>query len=113
MTEKTDLESQVELQHLNNGKITGSSLREDSNVTEGEPRCLDILDRVKITNTFESPIATIRGFLMDEKDKDLSFDKDELKKVEERLKIVFSEYYKKLQLLKNYRWKSFLSVVFH
>ncbi|XP_071926027.1 phosphate transporter PHO1 homolog 10-like isoform X1 [Coffea arabica] len=101
-TEQTDLESPVELQHLNNGKVTGSSLREDANVRENETHSLDILDRVKITNPLESPISTIRGFLMDEKEKGLSFNKDELKKVEERLKNIFSEYYKKLQLLKNY-----------
>ncbi|XP_071929069.1 phosphate transporter PHO1 homolog 10 isoform X3 [Coffea arabica] len=101
-TEQTDLESPVELQHLNNDKVTGSSLREDANVRENETHSLDILDRVKITNPLESPISTIRGFLMDEKEKGLSFNKDELKKVEERLKNIFSEYYKKLQLLKNY-----------
>ncbi|KAL3501449.1 hypothetical protein ACH5RR_035898 [Cinchona calisaya] len=100
VTEETNLESQVK--QSNNGETIGSPFRGEKMVREYGRHSLGILDRVKITNTFESPISTIRGFLMDEKEKNLSFDKDELKEVEERLKNVFSEYYKKLQLLKNY-----------
>ena len=65
---------------------------------------LDVLDRVKINNTLESPMSTIRSVLNDSKDKDLSFTREELKEAEGRLKVVFIEFYRKLHLLKHYRW---------
>ncbi|KAL7182960.1 hypothetical protein ACSBR1_041613 [Camellia fascicularis] len=68
-----------------------------------KPYPLEILDHVKINNTLESPISTIKGVMKDSKEKDLSFNKEELRKVEERLKLEFIEFYQKLCLLKNYR----------
>lgn len=70
---------------------------------EHETANLEILDRVKISNTFDSPISTIKGVFTDTREKDLSYNKDELKEVEERLKIAFIEFYQKLCLLKHYR----------
>ncbi|XP_024993827.1 phosphate transporter PHO1 homolog 10-like isoform X1 [Cynara cardunculus var. scolymus] len=64
---------------------------------------LDVLDHVKINNTLESPMSTIRSVLNDSKDKDLSFTKEELKEAEGRLKVAFIEFYRKLHLLKHYR----------
>ncbi|CAL5387109.1 unnamed protein product [Camellia sinensis] len=76
---------------------------EEVNASDYKPDPLEILDHVKINNTLESPISTIKGVLKDSKEKDLSFNKEELRKVEERLKLEFIEFYQKLRLLKNYR----------
>lgn len=64
---------------------------------------LDVLERVRINNTLESPMSTIRSVLNDSKDKDLQFKKEELKEAEGRLKVVFVEFYRRLHLLKHYR----------
>ncbi|VFQ64489.1 unnamed protein product [Cuscuta campestris] len=69
-----------------------------------EPHPLEILDRVKIVNTFETPMSTIRGVLRDSKENDLRFKREELKKVDQRLKIAFVEFYRKLRLLKNFSY---------
>lgn len=76
-----------------NGEIT-----DDDETTN-----LEILDRVKISNTYDSPMSTIKGVFTDTRDKGLSYKKDELKEVEEKLKIAFIEFYQKLCLLKHYR----------
>lgn len=64
---------------------------------------LEILEHVKINNTLESPISTIKGVFKDSKEAELSFNKEELRKVEERLRNVFIEFYHKLHLVKHYR----------
>ncbi|GKB19651.1 phosphate transporter PHO1 homolog 10 isoform X1 [Tanacetum coccineum] len=46
------------------------------------------LDRVRMNNTFEDPMLTIRSVLNDSKDKNLRFKKAELKESEGRLKVV-------------------------
>ncbi|KAL2546732.1 Phosphate transporter PHO1-like protein 10 [Forsythia ovata] len=80
----------------------GASI-DEANSSECKTTQLEILDRVKISNNCETPISTIKGVLKDSKENDLSFKKDELREVEERLKRVFVEFYHKLRLLKNYR----------
>lgn len=62
----------------------------------------EVLDRVKMNSAIENSIITIRGLLNDSKGKELSFNKEELRKAEERLKLVFIEFYRKLRLLKHY-----------
>ncbi|XVE53192.1 hypothetical protein DITRI_Ditri02bG0184100 [Diplodiscus trichospermus] len=83
------------VQQSNGCKEVGSS-------SGNQQDTLEILDGVKIHNTLESPLSTIKGVLMDSKHEELSFSKDELKKVEERLRQVFIEFYQKLRLLKHY-----------
>ncbi|KAI3714292.1 hypothetical protein L1987_72889 [Smallanthus sonchifolius] len=73
----------------------------NSDKHESDP--LDVLDRVRINNTLENPMSTIRSVLNDSKDKDLRFKKEELKEAQGRLKVVFIEFYRKLHLLKHYR----------
>ncbi|KAK8567313.1 hypothetical protein V6N12_005909 [Hibiscus sabdariffa] len=63
---------------------------------------LEILEKVKINNTFESPLETIKGVFKDSKDGDLCFTKDEVKKAEGKLRVVFIEFYQKLRHLKQY-----------
>ncbi|TYJ00448.1 hypothetical protein E1A91_A13G086800v1 [Gossypium mustelinum] len=67
---------------------------------QGDP--LEILERVKIRNTLESPLDTIKGVFKDSKHDDLCFKKDELKKVEAKLRLAFIEFYQKLRLVKQY-----------
>ncbi|GMJ13446.1 PHO1 homolog 3 [Hibiscus trionum] len=72
------------------------------------PAPLEILDRVKMNNTLETPRSTIKGVLKVEKHAELSFSRENLRKVEEQLKRAFVEFYHKLRLLKSY---SFLNTL--
>ncbi|CAA7031202.1 unnamed protein product [Microthlaspi erraticum] len=69
------------------------------------PAPVDVLDRVRINNTNETPRSTLKGFL---KQTELKFSRHNLMKVEERLRRAFVEFYQKLRLLKSY---SFLNVL--
>lgn len=73
-----------------------------SNYNRRDP--LKILDQVKIENTIESPMPSIRSVFTDSKEEGSSFSKEGLRKVEEQLKLVFIEFYQKLLHLKDYRW---------
>ena len=68
-----------------------------------EDHSLEILEHVKINNTLETPRSTLKGVFKDSKDDELRFRKEELRKVEGQLRVVFIEFYQKLRLLKNYR----------
>ena len=81
----------------------GCDHREEVNKDDYKEDPLKILEHVKINNPLESPISTIKGVFKDSKEEDLSFNKEELRKVEERLRHVFVEFYHKLHLLKHYR----------
>ncbi|EOY01848.1 EXS (ERD1/XPR1/SYG1) family protein [Theobroma cacao] len=81
-------------------KSNGYQVVGNSSASQQDP--LEILERVKINNTLESPLSTIKGLFKDSKDDELCFEKDELRKVEKRLRKVFIEFYQKLQLLKHY-----------
>ncbi|CDY16129.1 BnaC08g39940D [Brassica napus] len=72
------------------------------------PAPLDILDRVSINNTIETPRSTIKGVLQVPKQTDLKFSRENLMKVEEKLRHAFIVFYQKLRLLKSY---SFLNVL--
>lgn len=82
----------------------GSDFREEVEASKYQAAQLEVLDHVKINNTIESPISTIKGVLNDSKGKEFNFNKEELRKAVERLKLVFIEFYRKLRLLKNYRY---------
>lgn len=64
---------------------------------------MEILDHVKINNTLESPLSTIKGVFNDSKQEDPSFNKAEMKSAEARLRAAFIEFYQKLRLLNHYR----------
>ncbi|KFK43653.1 hypothetical protein AALP_AA1G155200 [Arabis alpina] len=72
------------------------------------PAPIDVLDRVKINNTKETPRSTIKGVLNQSNQTELKFSRENLRKVEERLMHAFIEFYQKLRLLKSY---SFLNVL--
>lgn len=106
-------DSVIALEPLREPTTSGGSNQEtpsnnsngDSEITEPKNDRSDlmkVLKQVKINTTLEGPISAIRGILKDSRDKELSFSKAELKDVEERLKVVFTEFYQKLRFLKNY-----------
>lgn len=74
-----------------------------SRMRAARPAPIDVLDRVKINNTKETPRSTIKGVLKVSKQTELKFSRDNLMKVEESLKRAFIEFYQKLRLLKSYR----------
>ncbi|XP_061370886.1 phosphate transporter PHO1 homolog 3-like isoform X2 [Gastrolobium bilobum] len=71
-----------------------------------KPAPLEVLNRVQLNNTCETPRSTIKGFI--QSPTELKFTKENLSKVEEKLKRAFVEFYYKLQLLKKY---SFLNIL--
>ncbi|KAF6148143.1 hypothetical protein GIB67_011918 [Kingdonia uniflora] len=79
------------------------------NVKPNRPSPIEVLNRVRIHKTNETPRSTIKGMLNVEKDKHLDFGKDNLTKVEEQLKRAFIEFYQKLRLLKNYCFLNLLA----
>ncbi|CAE5957428.1 unnamed protein product [Arabidopsis arenosa] len=79
-----------------------------SRMRAARPPPIDVLDRVKINNTKETPRSTIKGVLKVSKQTELKFSRENLMKVEESLKRAFIEFYQKLRLLKSY---SFLNVL--
>lgn len=76
----------------------------DSTNESVPPEALSVLDRIRLNKTQESPISTIRNFLKLSNHEEIKFTRENLKKIEERLKIAFIEFYRKLRHLKNYRY---------
>ncbi|XP_061366328.1 phosphate transporter PHO1 homolog 10-like [Gastrolobium bilobum] len=68
---------------------------------------MEILEQVKIDDALQSPTSTIKSAFTDSSDDELSFNKDELRKIEKQLRLVFTEFYQKLLHLKDY---SFLNL---
>ena len=76
-----------------------------NNLKGRKPAPLQILNRVKMNNTLETPRSTIKGFLNVPKQTELKFNRENLKKVEDQLKRAFVEFYQKLRLLKSFRYE--------
>lgn len=66
------------------------------------PAPLEILEKVKINNTKETPRSTIKSVLGVPHQTEIKFSRENLRKVEDQLKRAFVEFYQKLRLLKNY-----------
>ncbi|ESQ33016.1 hypothetical protein EUTSA_v10003656mg [Eutrema salsugineum] len=93
--------------------------KEDDNVVSDElagdtsrlkaarPSPIEVLDRVKLNHTTETPRSTIKGVLQ-VSNTELKFSRDNLRRVEGKLRRAFVEFYQKLRLLKSY---SFLNVL--
>nr|GEV13548.1 SPX domain, EXS [Tanacetum cinerariifolium] len=62
---------------------------------------LDVLNRIKLNATIETPISTMRS-VFNSLSSDLQFNKNELKEAQGKLKQAFIEFYEKLRYLKNY-----------
>ncbi|XP_047158069.1 phosphate transporter PHO1 homolog 3-like [Vigna umbellata] len=78
------------------------------NIRPIKPVSVEILNRVQLNNTYETPRSTIRGIIKYPGQAELNFTKENLSKVEEALRRAFIEFYNKLRLLKNY---TFLNVL--
>lgn len=86
-----------------------SILKEKPNsIRATRPAPLQILNRVKINNTVETPRSTIKGFLNPQPTA-LNFTRENLERVEKKLKQAFIEFYHKLRLLKSYRYKCYFN----
>lgn len=80
-----------------------SGCRKEVDVNDDKDDPLQVLEHVKINSTLESPISTIKRVFKDSKEEELSYNKEELRKAEEQLRVAFIEFYHKLCLLKHYR----------
>ncbi|CAN7071096.1 unnamed protein product [Brassica oleracea var. botrytis] len=84
----------------------GIEIKESSggdSTKESTPAALSV-DRIRLNKTQETPLSTIRNILKLSNQEELKFTRETLKKIEERLKNVFIEFYRKLRHLKNYRY---------
>ncbi|KDO83007.1 hypothetical protein CISIN_1g041930mg [Citrus sinensis] len=78
----------IKLQNVVQAKIPPVSIK-----TNNRPDPLEVLDRVKITNTLETPRSTIKGALKVPQHRELKFSREILRKVEDQLKRAFVEFY--------------------
>ncbi|XP_010525588.1 PREDICTED: phosphate transporter PHO1 homolog 7 isoform X2 [Tarenaya hassleriana] len=69
---------------------------------------MDVLGHITLNNTLETPQSTIRNILKVTKQEELKFTRENLKKIEERLRQVLIEFYHKLRITKNF---SFLNTL--
>ncbi|KAF5454752.1 hypothetical protein F2P56_024396 [Juglans regia] len=73
-----------------------------NNIRASRPAPLEVLNRVKINNTRETPRSTIKSILHYPIQTELNFSRKNLRKVEEQLKRAIIEFYQKLRLLKSF-----------
>lgn len=95
----------IEKEEVNVVSDVGTS--EISRFRAARPSHIEVLDRVKINHTNETPRSTIKGVLQ-VGNTELKFSRENLKRVEEKLRRAFVEFYQKLRLLKSY---SFLNAL--
>lgn len=69
------------------------------------PPPIEVLDRVKFNHTKETPRSTIKSVLQASNLTELKFSRENLRKVEAKLRRAFVEFYQKLRLLKSYRYE--------
>ncbi|RZC80988.1 hypothetical protein C5167_043568 [Papaver somniferum] len=85
----------------------GSEMKEKK-MNVSRPASLDVLNRVTINNTLDTPRSTIKGMLKVNKNNEITYGRENLQKVEQQLQRAFVEFYSKLRLLKSF---SFLNVL--
>ncbi|XP_024009934.1 phosphate transporter PHO1 homolog 7 [Eutrema salsugineum] len=95
-----EMDIEVEESRSNGGDSTRKSVQE----------ALSVLDRIRLNKTQETPLSTIRNVLKLSNKEELKFTRENLKKIEERLKNVFIEFYRKLRHLKNYSFLNTLAI---
>lgn len=105
-SDEEDDEDNVEKEEEN--KVVSDSVASDiSRLKAARPSPIEVLDRVKMNHTKETPRSTIKSVLQ-VSNTELKFSRDNLRRVEEKLRRAFVEFYQKLRLLKSY---SFLNVL--
>lgn len=80
------------------------------NIKANRPPLLNILDRVKMNNTSETPRSTIKRFLNVTGPTELNFSKEQLQRVEDQLKQALIEFHHKLRLLKSYSYMNIKAI---
>ncbi|RVW77968.1 Phosphate transporter PHO1-like 3 [Vitis vinifera] len=95
-------ESSDEHKDVNIIKPVNTSVQEQkpSSIKATRPAPLEVLKRVRINNTVETPRSTIKEILNVPKPEELNFTRKNLRKVEDQLKCAFVEFYHKLRLLR-------------
>ena len=68
------------------------------------PEALSVLERIRLNKDQETPLSRLRNVLKLSNHEELKFTRENLKKIEERLKDVFIKFYRKLRHLNNYRY---------
>ncbi|KAI3726117.1 hypothetical protein L1987_65914 [Smallanthus sonchifolius] len=86
-------ESKISEEHQDRKKL--------EDVDEYKMASLDVLNRVKINATTETPVSTVRS-VFNSLNMNLNYNKNELKEVQGKLKQAFLEFHQKLRFLKNY-----------
>lgn len=77
---------------------------------ESTPEAPSVLDGIRLNKTQETPLSTIRNILKLSSHEELKFTRENLKKIEERLKDAFIQFYRKLRHLKNYSFLNTLAI---
>lgn len=73
---------------------------------------LEVLNRVKINATTETPRSTLRG-VFNSLNVDFHYNKNEIKNAQGKLKQAFIEFHEKLRFLKNYTYTLVPFISFH
>ncbi|CAE5958487.1 unnamed protein product [Arabidopsis arenosa] len=91
-------------------KVEGNGSSGGDSTKESVPEVLSVLERIRLNKTQETPLSTIKNVLKLSNQEELKFTRENLKKIEERLKNVFIEFYRKLRHLKNYSFLNTLAI---
>ncbi|KAI9161382.1 hypothetical protein LWI28_016842 [Acer negundo] len=76
----------------------------DSTSSDDDDDPLDVLDHVELHNTLGTPYSIIRSFVNStDQQKQVTLNRDTLKRVETKLNKAFIQFYHKIGLLKSYR----------
>ncbi|KAL8121811.1 phosphate transporter PHO1 homolog 3-like [Apium graveolens] len=78
--------------------------------SNNRPAPLEILDRVTVNNTVNTPLSTIKVVLKVPNQNELKFSTDNLQKFEGQLRTAFIEFYYKLQLLRSYSFLNTMAI---
>ncbi|KAG7598222.1 EXS C-terminal [Arabidopsis suecica] len=90
--------------------VEGNGSNGGDSTKESVPEVLSVLERIRLNKTQETPLSTIKNVLKLSNQEELKFTRENLKKIEERLKNVFIEFYRKLRHLKNYSFLNTLAI---
>ncbi|CAL9216229.1 unnamed protein product [Arabidopsis halleri] len=90
--------------------VEGNGSNGGDSTKESVPEVLSVLERIRLNKTQETPLSTIKNVLKLSNQEELKFTRENLKKIEDRLKNVFIEFYRKLRHLKNYSFLNTLAI---
>ncbi|KAL1215320.1 Phosphate transporter PHO1-like protein [Cardamine amara subsp. amara] len=105
---KSDEEDDDDVEKQEDNVVSVTVTDDISRMRAARPSPIEVLDRVKMNHTKESPRSTIKSVLKVSNLTELKFSRDNLRRVEEKLRNAFVEFYQKLRLLKSF---SFLNVL--